>query len=79
MAPSMTDQDFLVFFAEAVGADEELIKLDTELASLEGWDSVAYLSTMTFLDEKMGVVLNPDQMLEAVTVEDILKTARSQQ
>ena len=75
----MTDQDFIGFFAEAVGADEGSIGLDTELASLEGWDSVAYLSTMTFLDEQMGVVLNPDQMLEAVTVSDILKMARSKE
>jgi acyl carrier protein len=75
----MSDEDFLRFFAEATGADEGSVRLDTELASLEGWDSVAYLSTMTFLDEQMGVALKPDQMLEAVTVGDILTTARTLQ
>jgi acyl carrier protein len=46
---------------------------------LEGWDSVAYLSTMTYLDENLGVAVSPDQLVEAKTVADILKLARAGQ
>jgi acyl carrier protein len=73
----MTDSDFLQFFADAVGAGEGTVQMDTELSSLEGWDSVAYLSTMTFLDENLGVAVTPDQLLEAVKVSDILTFARA--
>jgi acyl carrier protein len=72
----MTDEDFLRFFADAVGAAEGSVSLDTELQTLEGWDSVAYLSTMTYLDENLGVAVSPDQLVEAKTTADILKLAR---
>jgi acyl carrier protein len=75
----MTDEDFLRFFADAVGAAEGSVHLDTELQTLEGWDSVAYLSTMTYLDENLGVAVSPDQLVEAKTVADILKLARAGQ
>ena len=73
----MTDEDFLRFFTDAVGAGEGSVKLDTELQSLEGWDSVAYLSTMTYLDENLGVAVSPDQLVEAKKVADILNFARA--
>ena len=73
----MTETDFLQFFAEAVGSPEGSISLETELSTLEGWDSVAYLSTMTYLDEQTGNAVSPDQLLEARTVSDILKHARA--
>jgi acyl carrier protein len=71
----VTDTDFLTFFADAVGASPGTIEMDTELSTLEGWDSVAYLSTMTYLDEQLGVAVTPDHLLEARTVADILKYA----
>ena len=72
----MSEADFLRLFAEAVGADEGSVRLDTLLSTLEGWDSVAYLSTMTFLDEQTGVAVGPDQLLEAQTPGDILLMAQ---
>jgi acyl carrier protein len=75
----MTDQEFLKGFAEVVAADERTLALDTPLASLEGWDSVAYLSTMVFVEESMGVTLTPDTLLDLKTASDILSSARALQ
>lgn len=75
----MNDEDFLRFFADAVGAEEGSVTLDTQLSTLEGWDSVAYLSTMIYLDESVGVAVSPEQLVEARTVADILAFAHSPQ
>ncbi|MGA7241343.1 MAG: acyl carrier protein [Bryobacteraceae bacterium] len=75
----MTDQEFLKGFAEVLAADEHTLALDTPLASLEGWDSVAYLSTMVFVEESMGVTLTPDILLDLKTASDILTSARALQ
>jgi acyl carrier protein len=74
----MTDEEFLSLFAETVGAEPKSLTLDTELSSLEAWDSVAYLSTMTLIDEKMGVAIDPELLVESRTVGDILSAARTQ-
>jgi acyl carrier protein len=73
----MTDEKFLSEFTEALGADSGSLTLDTPLETIELWDSVAYLSVMTLVDEAMGVVLNPEQLLNAKTPRSILEMARS--
>jgi acyl carrier protein len=73
----MTDQEFLKGFAEVLSADERTLDLNTPLASLDGWDSVAYLSTMIFVEENMGVILTPDILLDLKTASDILSSARA--
>ncbi len=75
----MTDEDFLKGFAEVVAADDGSLALDTPLASLEGWDSVAYLGAMVFVEENMGVTLTPDMLGNVKTASDILSSARSLQ
>jgi acyl carrier protein len=75
----MTDEEFLKGFTEVVAADEGSLALDTPLASLEGWDSVAYLGAMVFVEESMGVTLTPEMLLNVNTTADILSTARALQ
>lgn len=75
----MTDDEFLKGFAEIVASDEGSLTLDTPLASLQGWDSVAYLSTMVFLEESMGVTLSPDVLVNVNTVAELLASARTLQ
>lgn len=71
----MTQQQFLADFAEIMGVSPGGLNIHTELAGLENWDSVAYLSTIVLLDEKCGVTLTPDALLSARTVQDIVKAA----
>jgi acyl carrier protein len=74
---TMTDDQFLSQFTEALGADSGTLTLDTRLDTVELWDSVAYLSVMTLVDESMGVALNPEQLVSATTPRSILEMARS--
>jgi acyl carrier protein len=68
-------QQFLEDFSEILGLRAADLTPATELASLEAWDSVAYLSTMVLLDEKLGVAISPLDLTAATTVQDILDAA----
>lgn len=68
-------KQFLEEFAEMLGVSPTDLTPSTQLSSLENWDSVAYLSTMVLLDEKLGVAISPDDLTEARTVQDILHAA----
>jgi acyl carrier protein len=45
---------------------------ETEMLSLEGWDSVSYLSAMVLIDEKLSVRVQPELFSHAQTFGDIL-------
>jgi acyl carrier protein len=72
---ALNKQQFLEEFAEILGVSPAEIKPETQLSSLENWDSVSYLSTMVLLDEKLGVAISPDQLTAARTVQDIMSVA----
>jgi acyl carrier protein len=65
-------KQFLEEFADMLGISAAELTPSTQLSSLENWDSVAYLSTMVLLDEKVGVAISPDDLTAARTVQDIL-------
>jgi acyl carrier protein len=70
-------QQFLEEFSEILGVEPGALMPETELSSLETWDSVSYLSTMVLLDEKLGVAITPDELSGAKTVQDIMNAAGS--
>ena len=72
----MTEQEFLAQFTESIGAEPGTIGLDTELDTVEAWDSVGYLAAMTMVDESFGVALNPTRLVNAKTPGGILEMAR---
>ncbi len=73
MVESALDKNqFLAEFADMLGMSASELTPATPLSSLENWDSVAYLSTMVLLDEKVGVSISPDDLTAARTVQDIL-------
>ena len=73
MVESALDKNqFLIEFADMLGLSAADLTPSTQLSSLENWDSVAYLSTMVLLDEKVGVAISPDDLTAARTVQDIL-------
>jgi len=73
----LTDSEFLEQFTEVIGADPGSVQLDTDLNTVEVWDSVAYLSVMTLVDEHFGVMLAPDSLVGATTPAAILQLARN--
>jgi acyl carrier protein len=73
----MTRDEFVDEFAKLLDLPPEEIKPETELSSIETWDSVAYLATLVLIDENLGIRLRPEAISEAVRFEDILKVVES--
>ena len=57
---------------EVLELDENTLSLETELASLDEWDSVAVLSTMVMLDEDFGKSVKGTDLKSCKTVADIV-------
>ncbi len=67
----MTKDEFLTEFADILGTSPGQLTMETALAGLEGWDSIAYLSTMVLIDEKCGATIGPDTLVNSKTPADI--------
>ena len=68
----MTTEEFLADFAEILDVKPTSLTPDTDLRTIETWDSVAYLSTMVLIDEKCGVAISPEVLVESQKVSDLL-------
>jgi acyl carrier protein len=68
----MTIDEFLNELAEVLMVEPGTLTPETELASLETWDSVSYLSTIVMVDDKLGVALPSEVLNEAKTIGDIM-------
>jgi len=73
----MTRKDFTREFAEVLNVAPEQLTPETEMASIEAWDSVTYLATMVLIDEKLSVRIRPDVFSRAKTFRDILTAVDS--
>ena len=57
---------------EMLEIDENTLTLDTELNSLDEWDSVAILSTIVMLDEEFGKTIKGTDIKACKTVADLV-------
>lgn len=68
----MTKTDFLNDLALIMNVEPIELTAETQLQSLENWDSVAYLSTIVLIDDRLGMSISPDALQSASTVGDLL-------
>ena len=69
----MNKSEFIKEFSEYCEFEESDIKLDTELKSIEGFDSMAILAIIAFADEKFGIKLPVVQIRSATDIESLSK------
>lgn len=67
----MTRNDFLKELVDLMQLDSELT-LETDLTSLEEYDSLMALSIMAMVNNELGVTLTADQMISVVKVSDLV-------
>jgi acyl carrier protein len=68
----MNRADFTREFAEILNIEADKLLPETELGNLEDWDSVAYLSAVVLVDEKLAIKIRPEVISRAKTFADIL-------
>ena len=72
----MTIDEFTKEFAQLIDLSPADLKADTDLSSIDTWDSVAYLTAMVMIDEKLGITLRPEIISRAKQFQDILDAVR---
>jgi acyl carrier protein len=72
----MNTNQFLDEFADVALAPREQVSLDTPLESLEMWDSMAQVSAIAMIDEKLGAQLPTGSLGACKTVGDIIKLVK---
>lgn len=68
----MNKDEFTAEFADILDVEPDELKPETELETIETWDSVAYLSAMVLIDEMLGIAVRPEVFSRAKTFGDIL-------
>ena len=70
----MTKEEFLIQMQDVLQTDAEL-SMETILAELDEWDSLAMMATMAFLDKSFGIKSKIADIKKFGTVGDIAATA----
>ena len=68
----MTRSEFYRAFEEIVEAQPGTIHGDETLKDLEGWSSLAVITFIAMVDEKLGATVSAQQMVGCQTVPDLL-------
>ena len=68
----MTIEEKLDLITETLDAEREKIKQETALCTLDEWDSMGIISTITMLDRKFKKVLSAEQIENLSIVQDII-------
>lgn len=68
----MTIETKLDLIAETLDTDRDGLTLETDLSSLDEWDSMGVISTIAMLDRNYKKVLSAEQIENLTKVKDIL-------
>lgn len=69
----MTQEEKIALLEDMLELDSNSLTPDTELASIEEYDSMAKLSLIVLMDEEFGKRLTGEQILKFRNVGDILE------
>ena len=67
----MERNEFLLLLDEALELKPGTVKGSETLDSLEGWNSLAIISLMSLVDERLGVNLDPSDIARCSTIPDL--------
>lgn len=70
----MTKEEFLPEMQDVLQTETELT-METSLADLDEWDSLAMMATMAFLDQHFGVKVKIADLKTLATIGDIAAKA----
>lgn len=68
----MDKKELICELEEILDVEEGILNEETELDTLDEWDSVAKLSLVIFADEELGKKISGDDVAKLKTVNDII-------
>ena len=69
----ITNQDLIQLFAEALEIEASSIDTEKAIAKYAEWDSLAWLTIISLLDERYGIRLTGTEVRRLVTVNDLIE------
>ncbi len=63
--------DFLQLISETIERELEALKADDEFRTYEEWDSLAYLSVISIIDEEYGLVIPREEFGKMKTFAEV--------
>jgi len=63
-----TEQDLRQVLADVFGADPTTITDDSSIDTIEGWTSLRHLNLVVALEERFGVQLTEQEIVEVISV-----------
>ena len=69
----MTKREFLSELEEILEADPGALEGDERLTDLKGWDSLAVVSLIAMVDERLDTTLSPREIAKAGSIADIVR------
>jgi acyl carrier protein len=69
----MTNQELIQLFAEALEIEGSSIDPEKPIAEYKEWNSLAWLTIMSLLDERYGIQLTGKEIRDFVTVNDVIE------
>lgn len=73
----MEQKEFLNTMADVLDEDVADLEMDTELSSLDGWDSIAYVAYLAAMSDYTEKKIAPKEVRDAVTLADLYRLAFS--
>lgn len=68
----MTKEEFFLMLDELMDEDAGTTQSGAKLSEMEAWDSLTLMEFIATVDREFGVVVEPKQLAEAETVDDLL-------
>ena len=72
----MTRAEFINDLAAVLNESPEKLTPGAKMESFEGWDSTAALGVIALLEGSVGVEIQPEQVAECKTVQDVMNLAQ---
>ncbi len=66
----MQHDEFIDIFKDIIQSDSE-IALDSSLADIEEWDSMAMMALIAYFDVKLGITITFDQLHALHSIRDV--------
>jgi len=68
----MNEKQLIELFAEAVEIEPALLALESKISDFPEWTSLAWLTIMSLVDERLNVQLTAKEIRGCTTVQDIV-------
>lgn len=72
----MTEQQFVEKMVDLMDTEAE-VNIDTELANIEEWDSLAYVAFLAYCRTTIDKKVSPAQVKEAKTIKDLYELVKN--